>query len=167
MAGMIRVRIVGMLTGVVLLVMTGCSESSDAGAQTMVPECGDAIDTIACVAEIGDLDPDVAAMLDGLDDDLPDTIEAGACTGGGTSSGRYWLCVIPIDDGQVVVGSDDSDEGLILRTEINSELVEFLVDNAAGWVTVLGGQSSSFDIVRPDGPTVAVFSGPALTEPAS
>lgn len=71
------------------------------------------------------------------------------------------MCVVPIGDGQVVVGRDSGD-GLAARVRIEGVDVEFPLANVRGEATVLRGQANTFRVADKTGATVGELSG-ALT----
>jgi hypothetical protein len=61
----------------------------------------------------------------------------------------------------------DSGDGLSIRAQVEGVDVDFPLDNASGKVTILKGQTTTFQVVDDAGAIVGTSSGIALTESGS
>ena len=118
---------------------------------------------MVCIADIERIVSDAVSALADADGGDPGTMSAGACARSSSAGGPWSICVVPIDDRQVVVGRDSGD-GLSARAHIEGVDVEFPLDNVSGEATVLNGQAATFEVVDSRGTTVGDLSGIALTE---
>lgn len=163
----LSVKMLGSASSLVLLFsIGGCAGSSDDESQLGVAACEVGSDATVCISDVGSTGSDAVSALDDADGGDPGEMSAGACTQSASNGGPWSLCVVPIGDGQVVVGRDSGD-GLFVRAQVEGVDVEFPLDNVSGEATILNGQSTSFDVVDGAGATVGDMSGVALTESGS
>jgi hypothetical protein len=155
-----------LLSLVLLLATPGCSGSSDDASRSGIVDCDSGRDTVVCISDIESIGSDAVSALGDADGGDPGAMSAGACALGTSDGGPWSICVVPIDDGQVVVGRDSGD-GLSARAQIEGVDVEFSLDNVRGEATVLNGQATTFEVVDKGGATVGDLSGIALTASGS
>lgn len=149
-----------------LLAPVGCSGSSDDESQLGIADCDVDSQAMVCISDVASTGSDAVSALDNADGGDLGEMSAGVCTRSASNGGPWSLCVVPIGDGQVVVGRDSGD-GLSIRAQVEGVDVDFPLDNASGKVTILKGQTTTFQVVDDAGAIVGTSSGIALTESGS
>lgn len=153
----------GALALTAALVVAGASSCTD-GAESP-RACGDKVVDV-CIAPVGDVDSDAVIAADSIDGAEPIELSNGACIRSATDAGPWSLCVVPVANGQAVVGRDSGDK-LIVRVGVGTATLEFPVQNRSGEATLLQDTfADAFQVVDQSGSTLGTLSGVALVESA-
>lgn len=144
-----------------VVAVAACSSSGD-DIELQLSDCDSGSDPVACIADVDSIDSEMVRVLDEANG--PESVEmsSGACTRSTSNGGPWSVCVVPVDDTQVVVGRDSGDD-LVVQAVVDGAAVEFPLDNGDGRVTVINGQANSFDVRTPDGSIAGSLSGVAVS----